>query len=109
MPDSPANFWTKPILDAYSPGFIKAADGIRGAAEFGDPEQWRFDWDRPYTRDEWLDQLPTFGGWRQMPAAVQQDLLAGVGAAVVVVPESRITTWPSFTLDAAFSAIRIFS
>ena len=24
---------------------------------------------RPYTRDEWLDQVPTFGGWSQLPAA----------------------------------------
>ena len=32
-------------------------------------ERWRFDWDRPYSRDERLDQVPTFGGRSQMPPA----------------------------------------
>ena len=26
-----------------------------------------FDWERTYTRDEWLDQVPTFGGHSQLP------------------------------------------
>ena len=45
----------------------EAAEGMRQAAAFGEPEQWRFDWDRRYTRDEWLDQLPTSGFWAQIP------------------------------------------
>jgi hypothetical protein len=36
-------------------------DGEAGA--FGDPEQWRYEWEWPYTRGEWLDQVPTFGGY----------------------------------------------
>jgi hypothetical protein len=32
MPDSPGNFWASSILDAYSAGFTRAADGIREAA-----------------------------------------------------------------------------
>src|SRR4029077_5088613 len=46
----------------------KAAEGMRQAAAFGEPEQWRFDWDRRYTRDEWLDPLPTSGVWAARPA-----------------------------------------
>jgi hypothetical protein len=59
--------------------------GCRDAAGggFGEPEQWRFDWERPYTRDEWLDQVPTFGGIGQrMPAAALSELLAAIGAAI---------------------------
>ena len=82
MPDTPGNFWTRPILEVYSVMFTKAADGIRQAGALGDPEQWRFDWDRPYTRDEWLEQVPTFGGHSQLPPAKQQEILAGVGAAL---------------------------
>jgi SAM-dependent methyltransferase len=82
MPDSPGDFWTKPMLDVYSPGFIKAADGIREARTFGHPEQWRFDWDRPYTRDQWLEQVPTFGGASQMPPARLREILAGMGGAI---------------------------
>ena len=68
--------------DAYSVMCTKAADGMRQAGAFGDPEEWRFDWDRPYTRDEWLEVLPTFGGYSQYPPATQQELLAGIGAAI---------------------------
>ena len=60
----------------------KAADGIRQAGAFGEPEQWRFDWDRAYTRDEWLDQVPTLGGHTQLPPAKLAELLAGIGAAI---------------------------
>jgi SAM-dependent methyltransferase len=68
--------------DAYSVMCAKAAGGMRQAGAFGDPEEWRFDWDRPYTRDEWLEVLPTFGGYSQYPPATQQELLAGIGAAI---------------------------
>ncbi len=64
LPDLPVNVWERPVLDVYLGLCAKAADGIRQAGAFGDPEQWRFDWDRPYTRDEWLDQLPVFLSWR---------------------------------------------
>jgi hypothetical protein len=66
----------------YSVGFSKAADGIREAGAFGGPEQWRFDWDRRYTRDQWLEQVPTFGGYSQIPPATQQEILVGTGAAI---------------------------
>jgi SAM-dependent methyltransferase len=52
-----------PTLEAYSAFFTRAADGIGQASAFGAAEQWRFDWDRSYTRDEWLDQVPSFGGY----------------------------------------------
>jgi SAM-dependent methyltransferase len=82
MPDSPAFRRPMPGADAYSGLCAKAADGIRRAGAFGDPEEWRFDWDRPYTRDEWLDQVPTSGFTNQLPPAALQELLAGIGAAV---------------------------
>jgi hypothetical protein len=55
---------------------------MRQAGAFGDPQEWRFDWDRPYTRREWLDVVPTFGGYNQIPLAKQEELLAGLGAAI---------------------------
>ncbi|MFI0479857.1 class I SAM-dependent methyltransferase [Actinomadura sp. 9N215] len=63
IPDSPIDFgaFTKSAVDVYTPGLDKAADGMRQAGAFGEPDRWRFDWDRTYTRDAWLDQLPTFG------------------------------------------------
>lgn len=84
MPDSPFDFRavTKRALDGYQELSAKAADGIRTAGGFGDPEQWRFDWERSYTRDAWLDQLPTHGALTQLPAEQLDEVLEGVGAAV---------------------------
>jgi SAM-dependent methyltransferase len=82
LPDLPANVWDRPLLDIYDTMAGKAADGMRQAGAFGGPEQWRFEWDRPYARDEWLEQVPTFGGHSQIPPARQRELLAGLGAAI---------------------------
>jgi SAM-dependent methyltransferase len=69
-------------LDAYQVIVDKAADGIRAADRFGEPEQWRFDWERTYTRDEWLDQMPTSGALTQLPPDRLAEVLDGVGAAI---------------------------
>jgi SAM-dependent methyltransferase len=95
MPDRPRNPWATSALDGYSVLFTRAADGIREVGALGDPEQWRFDWERSYTRDEWLDQLPTHGGNSQLSPAKLEELLTGVGAAVDAVGGSftmRYTT-----------------
>jgi hypothetical protein len=36
----------------------------------------------PYTRDEWLKQVPTSGGHSQFPSDRLEELLAGIGAAI---------------------------
>lgn len=83
LPDSPVGrFWARPAVEAYLVGCGKAADAMRQAGGFGEPETWRFDWSRPYTTDEWLDVVPTFGGHSLLPADVQAELLTGIGAAV---------------------------
>jgi SAM-dependent methyltransferase len=84
VPDSPmaAGFWSRPASIQYLAMCDTAADGMRQARAFGDPQTWRFDWSRPYTRDEWLDQVPTFGGFSLLPPDVQAKLLTGIGAAV---------------------------
>jgi SAM-dependent methyltransferase len=82
IPDSPVSRRGMTGREAYQLMCDKAADGIRQAGEFGEPEQWQFDWDRPYTRAEWLDQVPTFGGHSLLPPATMTELLAGIGAAI---------------------------
>jgi SAM-dependent methyltransferase len=69
-------------LDLYSPILAKTADGMRAAGAFSDPQQWRYDWDRSYSRDEWLDVLPTQGLYTQLPPDTLAELLAGTGAAI---------------------------
>ncbi|MGH3830626.1 MAG: class I SAM-dependent methyltransferase [Pseudonocardiaceae bacterium] len=82
MPGSPIYWIGMAGVDSCSVLCTKAADAIQQAGAFGDPEQWRFGWDRPYTRDEWLDQVPTFAGHSQAPPANLQELLTGIGAAI---------------------------
>jgi SAM-dependent methyltransferase len=81
-PGLPFNPWTRPALDAYLIMCGTAADGIRQAGAFGEPEQWNFGWDHTYTRDQWLEQVPTFGGHNQIPPAKLAELLVGIGAAI---------------------------
>jgi SAM-dependent methyltransferase len=104
LPEAP-NLWAAgPILDAYLKMCAKAADGIRQAGAFGGPEQWRFGWDRPYTRGEWLEQVPTFGGHAQLPPARLDDLLAGIGAAIDAVGGVFTMRYTTVTVTAARSA-----
>ncbi|MET8180568.1 class I SAM-dependent methyltransferase [Streptomyces sp. NPDC005336] len=84
MPDSPFNLqaMTKQTLDRHQVLFTKAADGIREVGGFSDPEQWRFDWEWSYTRNAWLDQMPTQGAFTQLPSDKLAVVLEGVGAAI---------------------------
>lgn len=82
LPDTP-NLWRKPALDTYAPLFAEATEGIRRAGgAFGVPKEWRYEWDHPYTRDEWLDLLPTHGRAGQLPPARLKELLTATGAAL---------------------------
>ncbi|HEY0935534.1 MAG TPA: methyltransferase domain-containing protein, partial [Trebonia sp.] len=67
LPDSPAaGFWDQPALDGYRRTMGgRAADGMRRAGAFSEPEEWLDRWQRPYTRGEWLDLVPTTGGFTQ--------------------------------------------
>jgi SAM-dependent methyltransferase len=91
----PVGGWTIASSEAYSMMCATAADGIRAAGGFGAPQQWACDWQRSYTRDEWLDQVPTHGGHSQLPPATVAEVLAGIGAAIDAVGGSfpmRYTT-----------------
>ncbi|ELP67107.1 class I SAM-dependent methyltransferase [Streptomyces turgidiscabies] len=82
LPDTP-NLWRKPALDTYAPLFAEAADGIRqtGGA-FGEPEEWWYEWKHTYTRDEWLDLLPTHGRAARLPPTRLTELLTATGTAL---------------------------
>ncbi|MEV5504425.1 class I SAM-dependent methyltransferase [Nonomuraea fuscirosea] len=83
LPVSPVNGQAPgQSLDAYQPLLTKAANGIREAGGFAEPEQWRHDWERTYTRDEWLDQLPTSGTLTRLPREELEPILNAVGAAI---------------------------
>lgn len=68
--------------ELYEAMFTQFADGIRESGHFAAPQQWRFAWERPYTRDEWLDLLRTTGGLTRLEPDALADVLAGVGTAI---------------------------
>ncbi|MFJ8821177.1 class I SAM-dependent methyltransferase [Streptomyces sp. NPDC102467] len=65
-----------------SPLLAKTIEGIRQVGGFGEPEQWRFEWQHVYSKDEWLDQLPTQGDHGQFPPEKLDKVMAGVGSAI---------------------------
>jgi SAM-dependent methyltransferase len=79
-PDLPLARATMPGLDGYTPLLAKAADGMRETV--GEPEQWRVDWEQTYTREEWLDQIPTHGYAGQLAPEKMEELVTGIGAAI---------------------------
>ncbi|GAA5052219.1 class I SAM-dependent methyltransferase [Nocardia callitridis] len=82
-PDSP--FSGQPArrpLELYQAGYAQIADQIRATAQFVDPEQWRFDWRQTYTRDQWLEFLPTTGGLTRSSPDQLAEILHAVGTAI---------------------------
>lgn len=92
---------TRSALEAYQSLFAKMADGIRQAGEFSEPEQWRFDWKRTYTRDEWLDQLPTIGGVTRLPPDKLATVLDAVGTAIDRIGGSFTMSYTTVVVTAA--------
>ena len=100
LPDSPIFGGTSSGLAAYSGQFTKAADGMRAVGGFGVPEQWTFDWQRSYTREEWLDLVPTAGGHSLFPPGQLDELLAGLGDAIDAVGGTFVMDYTTVVVTA---------
>ncbi|ONM46380.1 class I SAM-dependent methyltransferase [Nocardia donostiensis] len=82
-PDSPISGQpARRPLELYQAGYAKIADQICETERFRDPEQWRFDWQQPYTRDQWLELLPTTGGLTRLHPDQLAEILDAVGNAI---------------------------
>jgi SAM-dependent methyltransferase len=101
LPGPLANMWARPAVEGYSPLLAKAADAITGHGAFDPPEQWRYQWDWIYTRDAWLEQLPTFGGHTHLPPEQLEPLLAGIGAAIDALGGSFVMHYTTAVVTAA--------
>ncbi|WP_433365569.1 class I SAM-dependent methyltransferase [Actinoplanes sp. CA-142083] len=74
---------TVPMVEAYQAIPDKAIAGLKQSKAFTEPEQWRTDWDFTYTRDAWLDLVPTHGGLAAHITPQQlSDLLTATGEAI---------------------------
>ncbi len=82
LPDAPFAGESRSAAQLYEVMFAGFADGIRASGAFGAPELRRFTWEKRYTREEWLDFLPTTGGLTRLEPAALAEVLGIVGAAI---------------------------
>jgi SAM-dependent methyltransferase len=78
-PDGPLK---TPGLELQQRNLRRAVDGMHSAGGFGEPDEWRFEWQRHYTRDQWLDHLATTGQLTILEPPQLATVLDTVGAAV---------------------------
>ncbi|GLY37571.1 methyltransferase type 11 [Amycolatopsis sp. NBRC 101858] len=100
-PEWPFPAEPKSPAELYEIMFTKFADGIRDSGRFAEPERWSFAWEQAYTRDEWLDLLPTTGGLTRLEPDAQADVLAGVGAAIDALGGSFTLSYSTLAVVAA--------
>lgn len=88
-------------LELYRAMFSSFAERIREAEAFTEPEQWSFDWEQRYTRDEWLDLLPTTGNLTRLPPDKLAEVLDGAGKAIDEIGGHFTMTWTTLATTAA--------
>ncbi|MET8248076.1 hypothetical protein ABZV31_28930 [Streptomyces sp. NPDC005202] len=105
MPDAPFDLqvMAKGAPVGYQGLLTKAADGIREAHCFSEPEQWRYDWEWTYTRDAWLDQMPTQGAFTRLPSDKLAEVREGVGAAIDAMGGSFTMPYATVTVTAVLT------
>ncbi|MFD0887072.1 SAM-dependent methyltransferase, partial [Streptosporangium algeriense] len=104
VPDSPLNAAPpRPARDIYQTMFTTFADGIRETTGFGEPEQLRFDWERYYSRADWLDLLPTTGGLTRLSPDELAEVLEEVGAAIDTLGGGFTMTYTTMALTTSLT------
>jgi SAM-dependent methyltransferase len=85
--------------DIYAPLLTSTAERLADTG-FEQPEQWRDEWQRTYTRAEWLELFPTFGGHALMPRETVAALQDAIGAAVDAVGGEFTVEYATVTVTA---------
>lgn len=78
-PDAPL---PNPGLELQLRNLARTAEAIRTTEGFGGPDEWRFEWQRHYTREEWLDHLPTTGQLTRLAPDDIATVLDAVGTTI---------------------------
>lgn len=85
--------------DIYAPLLTSTADRLRDTG-FEQAEQWRDEWQRSYTRAEWVDLFPTFGGHALMPRETVAALEEAIGAEIDAVGGEFVVEYATVTVTA---------
>jgi SAM-dependent methyltransferase len=72
------------LILGYSRGekYTDQIEGILSTGDFQAPVRETFPWSRSYTRDEWIDQLPTHSDHSELDPDVRARLLDAVGQVI---------------------------
>jgi SAM-dependent methyltransferase len=89
------------VILGYSAGkkYQAEREGIKVCAELSDAVERRFSWSRTYTRDEWLDQLPTHSDHGAMDADRLARVLEEVGRVIDDLGGSFAMVYSTLLLD----------
>ncbi|GAA4227281.1 class I SAM-dependent methyltransferase [Actinomadura meridiana] len=104
IPDSPVDLtqaFTKSAVEIYAAGLDKVAEGMHQAEAFDVPDRWRFDWEHTYTREEWLDQLPTFGILTRLPPEKLAELMDALQPSLDQMGDSFTLPYSTLAITAA--------
>lgn len=85
--------------EVYAPLLASTADRLC-ATGFERAGQWRDEWRRAYTRAEWLDLFPTFGGHALLPRETVAALQEAIGAEVDAVGGEFTVEYVTVTVTA---------
>lgn len=84
---------------AVDKGYEAERKGIRDCPDLSDPVEWRFPWSRTYTREEWLDQLPTHSDHAAMEPDQLRRVLDAVGDVIDRFGGSFVMEYSTLLLD----------
>lgn len=81
-------------------GAEAAIGALRDSPAFSAPRTSRFEWSRTYTRDQWLDQLPTHSDHARLEPETLERLMAEIGEAVDSIGGSFEMTYSAVLVSA---------
>lgn len=82
VPDLPMLHRPVTATDAYTTNLEKAADGIRRSQAFDEPAHWTHEWERSYTRDDYLDFQASSGVWAALAPSARQQVQQEIGTVI---------------------------
>jgi SAM-dependent methyltransferase len=80
--------------------FTTTADSFRRNGSFEDPQIVTYTWVHPFTREQWLDLLPTHSDHRTLPPERLDALTGAIGAAIAEVGGTFDVTYETVVVTA---------
>ena len=78
---------------------------LEASGLFEPPERRQYGWEQRYSRQEWLDQLPTHSDHRTLPPETLDALLAGVGDTIDGLGGSLLVRYDTLVVTARRLAV----